>query len=554
MKKRITAILLTVIMVFSFCAMTVGATTHTVVKGDNLSKLAKQYLGSASRWKEIYEANRDIISDPNRIYVGQTLVIPDGKPDTPPDTPDTPPDTPDTPVDKYNDVPLKSVSLPDSDPDYYKELWAAEVYNYKMIRNYPTLYASQGWDDYQIAATNLLSYSPDALTDAQKTDLLNIKAAQDALVQLIPFSDGLNGEVLYIWGDDMPITTENVQSLFTIDSYDNSDFAPFLIPYLVADQSTAKGNLIITSGGGNNYRSNPVEAYPICPAFVEQGYNCFLLQRRVEPYNDDDIVMDLQRAIRYIRYHAEEWGLGGVDILGAAGFSGSAGNLRTLINKFYGNITPDQFDKNYKPDAIDAMNSDLDIAMFIYGGGPLETENPNIPHIFIAVGEDDMEAIFNNSLDMYRQLTSAENEERFRDVNPELHVYAQNGHGFGAGQEGTSSKLWIPSADLYMQKVMGKAEQIYTGEIPEEYTLQQTVIHQFNNEDIVVTACTNSTHSRYYFAYYALGSLQIVSGVLIGDQPVEPDYDSSGGFAALYGEHIAIWNLIDPTAWEPIQR
>jgi len=50
--------------------------THTVVAGDNLSKLALQYLGSANKWKAIYEANKTIIKDPNLIYIGQVLTIP----------------------------------------------------------------------------------------------------------------------------------------------------------------------------------------------------------------------------------------------------------------------------------------------------------------------------------------------------------------------------------------------------------------------------------------------------------------------------------------------
>ena len=47
-----------------------------VVKGDNLSKLALKYLGNANKWKVIYEANKSVIKDPNLIYVGQTLTIP----------------------------------------------------------------------------------------------------------------------------------------------------------------------------------------------------------------------------------------------------------------------------------------------------------------------------------------------------------------------------------------------------------------------------------------------------------------------------------------------
>ena len=52
------------------------ANTHVVVKGDNLSKLAQKYLGSANKWRVIYEANKGTIKDPNLIYIGQTLTIP----------------------------------------------------------------------------------------------------------------------------------------------------------------------------------------------------------------------------------------------------------------------------------------------------------------------------------------------------------------------------------------------------------------------------------------------------------------------------------------------
>lgn len=53
-----------------------GTRYHTVVKKDTLYALARQYYGDQSRWKDIYEANRGTISDPNKIRVGQKLVIP----------------------------------------------------------------------------------------------------------------------------------------------------------------------------------------------------------------------------------------------------------------------------------------------------------------------------------------------------------------------------------------------------------------------------------------------------------------------------------------------
>ncbi len=50
--------------------------THTVVAGDNLSRLAQQYLGSHARYLELYEANRDILKSPDALRVGMQLKIP----------------------------------------------------------------------------------------------------------------------------------------------------------------------------------------------------------------------------------------------------------------------------------------------------------------------------------------------------------------------------------------------------------------------------------------------------------------------------------------------
>ena len=53
-----------------------GTSAYTVKSGDSLSRIAKRELGSYNRWKDIYEANRDKIKDPNVLPVGIQLVIP----------------------------------------------------------------------------------------------------------------------------------------------------------------------------------------------------------------------------------------------------------------------------------------------------------------------------------------------------------------------------------------------------------------------------------------------------------------------------------------------
>jgi len=57
-------------------AEVVGGDTYTVQKGDSLSKVAKQHLGDANAWKTIFEANRDVLDDPDKIFPGQTLKLP----------------------------------------------------------------------------------------------------------------------------------------------------------------------------------------------------------------------------------------------------------------------------------------------------------------------------------------------------------------------------------------------------------------------------------------------------------------------------------------------
>jgi nucleoid-associated protein YgaU len=48
---------------------------YVVKSGDSLSKIAKAVYGDADRWREIFEANKDKIKDPNAIEVGQKLQI-----------------------------------------------------------------------------------------------------------------------------------------------------------------------------------------------------------------------------------------------------------------------------------------------------------------------------------------------------------------------------------------------------------------------------------------------------------------------------------------------
>jgi nucleoid-associated protein YgaU len=52
------------------------AAFYTIQKGDSLSKVAKEKYGDANAWRDLFEANREVIEDPDKIYPGQTIRIP----------------------------------------------------------------------------------------------------------------------------------------------------------------------------------------------------------------------------------------------------------------------------------------------------------------------------------------------------------------------------------------------------------------------------------------------------------------------------------------------
>jgi nucleoid-associated protein YgaU len=53
-----------------------AAQFHTVVSGDTLGKIAKTYYGNAMKYPVIFEANKPMLTDPDKIYPGQVLRIP----------------------------------------------------------------------------------------------------------------------------------------------------------------------------------------------------------------------------------------------------------------------------------------------------------------------------------------------------------------------------------------------------------------------------------------------------------------------------------------------
>ena len=449
----------------------------------------------------------------------------------------------------FNDVPVKEVDASESDSDYYQKLWESEVYNYKLIRNIPTAYENESWENY-CSVANILTKTenPENLTDTEKELIEKAQKVRKSLVQTKSIEDS----IWYLWNNDMPMAEDASELKFTVESYDNSDFKPFLVPYLLEDQSEVKGNMIIIAGGGYSSRGNSGEGYPVAEAFEELGYNCYVLQRRVAPYSEDDIWMDMQRSIRLVRSKIDELKLGGEDCIAASGFSGGSGTILGAIAKYYGDVQPVITDDTYTPDAIDAYSADLTVACTMYGPNyasiqdyqGLVTENENLPAFFIGGGADD-------------DLTYADDFKLAASVKGkapavEIHTFANVGHGFGVGITGTNSILWTQLADGFMQQVVSGGKIISASaevEIPEEYTKKQTYTVKMGFGDADITYVANEDESKFYIYFTAFEDTQILEGT-ITDGVVTVTYDKTGFMS---GDAQMIIDNADKNAWELIQ-
>jgi nucleoid-associated protein YgaU len=57
-------------------APTAAARTYTVQPGDSLSKISKEFYGDANKYMKIFDANKDKLTDPDKVKVGTNLIIP----------------------------------------------------------------------------------------------------------------------------------------------------------------------------------------------------------------------------------------------------------------------------------------------------------------------------------------------------------------------------------------------------------------------------------------------------------------------------------------------
>ncbi len=227
--------------------------------------------------------------------------------------------------------------------------------------------------------------------------------------------------------------------------------------------------LVVVPGGGFQMLAIDLEGTEACDWATSIGMTCVLLKYRVPstPYvwqcdcrpDNQSIsapsLQDLQRAMRTVRYHAEQWHIDPHKV-GVMGFS-AGGYLVAEISTL--------FDRPLyaKVDNADDQSARPDFAMPIYPGhlakypghpakGDDMKLNPNVPvssqtpPTFLVQAEDDDEDGVNQSLVYYAALWKAH-------VPAEMHLYAKGGHAFGFRRTELPITSWPAQAEVWLRTI-----------------------------------------------------------------------------------------------------
>lgn len=141
---------------------------------------------------------------------------------------------------------------------------------------------------------------------------------------------------------------------------------PYLAPFPVEGSEKA---VIVIPGGAYCYKQSDLdgegkqsEGDLVAQALNKEGISAYVLWYRTNPYRMPIPLLDVQRAVRFLRYHAEEYGIN-PKWIGLIGFSAGGYQTGGFLNLLRGK---NRFPKNYVPDEIDAMSDEVCQAAMIY--------------------------------------------------------------------------------------------------------------------------------------------------------------------------------------------
>ena len=179
------------------------------------------------------------------------------------------------------------------------------------------------------------------------------------------------------------------------------------------------------------------------------GYQSFVVDYRLRPYTQQEGALDLARAVRFVRAHAQEYGIEEQDIA-VMGFSAGGILSGEMLLNFDGNVSPTTFDPQYQPDALDGVSADAAACGMIYSFygrlsvGTTDVEllrSGDLPPTFYCYGTRDP---------FYEQFLA--NADAAEEAGVEVERLQLDGmpHGFGASGD------WISGYDQWLGAVFTK--------------------------------------------------------------------------------------------------
>lgn len=238
-------------------------------------------------------------------------------------------------------------------------------------------------------------------------------------------------QAFFLWTEGtMPSTPEHSGDDME-SGEDGVGFRPNLVTYPVPAGTEVRRAVLVNAGGAFMFRSNGVEGEPTAQALAELGYQSFLVNYRLQPFSQAESALDLQRAVRFVRAHADDYGFDPADIA-VMGFSAGGILAGEQALNFQGSVTGTALDADYQPDSLDGVSADVGAVGMIYSFyGRLsyastdveEFRQADLPPAFYLWGTNDP---------FVRQFPQSVAALREAGVSVEDHVIDGWPHGFGA--------------------------------------------------------------------------------------------------------------------------
>jgi len=244
---------------------------------------------------------------------------------------------------------------------------------------------------------------------------------------------------------------------------------PNLKPFLLENKKKT-GAVIVCPGGGYRHLA-PHEADPVAKWVNSTGLSAFVLTYRVEPYTYKATISDVLRAVQYVRYNAEKFGID-PERIAVLGFS-AGGHLASSAAVHF-----DDFEIAGEKDEISKTSARPDAAVLCYPVISADKEIAHLPSFERLLGEDceneNVRNFFSNekqikpdtpptflwhtaadaTVNVINSLVFAKGLKD-KDIPFELHIFPNGRHGLSLGDTGEVERIseWTKSCENWFKTI-----------------------------------------------------------------------------------------------------